>query len=104
MANLVEYFFNTEAAILALTPTDEEWVNMAFYYPNDKEYYYRIIDGIMQRSTAGIGVKVNGFLISGSKQKILGNETLEVPEGFEYNTHRLDVDGIINCDGEINIL
>jgi len=110
MANLVKFYFNTEAKILALTPSDEEWVELAFYYPSDKSYFYQAVAGVMKVygytpvGDTGIGVTLNNKVIGGVKEKIEGTDILDIPEHYEYNCVNLHVQGTINCKGTINIL
>ena len=54
---------------------------------------------------AGIGIKLNGQVIGGVKQYIQPSDTLVIPVYWQYNIHgvSLDIDGIIQNDGEINI-
>ena len=110
MANLVEFFFNTEAKILALTPTDPEWINRAFYYIDGISYFYQAIDGVMEKkayydaSIAGVGITLNDKIIGGVKNKIELLDVLHIPENYEYNLLSLTVEGVINCEGTINIM
>lgn len=102
----------SESEILALTPASELWFDKAFYYPNNyprKSYFYRLLDGEMyqigsKESSGGVGVKLNGSVIGGVKSLIEESETLEIPENYEYNLLHLQVDGVINCNGTINLL
>ena len=54
----------------------------------------------------GITLSVNGIngYLSGIKNKIETDEILTIPENYEYNIFKLDVDGIVNNNGEINFL
>lgn len=54
---------------------------------------------------AGIGIKLNGQVIGGVKRLIQSGETLDIPIYWEYNIHglTLDVDGVIQNNGEINV-
>lgn len=54
---------------------------------------------------AGIGIKLNGQVIGGVKRVIESNNTLDIPEFWQYNIRglTLDVDGVIENNGEINI-
>jgi len=51
---------------------------------------------------SGIGIKLNGQVIGGVKRLIETGETLVIPIDWEYNVYHLDVDGVIENDGEIN--
>lgn len=53
-----------------------------------------------------VGVKLNGFTIGGIKRVIEENDVLDIPELWEYNVffYNFDVEGIVNCDGEINFI
>ena len=97
----------SEQEILNLVDTDELWFDQGFYYPNDtptKPYYYRLVNGVMVKyNSSGIGVTLNGSVIGGVKSLIEAEDILEIPVNYEYNLVNLQVDGIINCDGEINI-
>lgn len=112
MANALKYFYGTEAQILALTPTSANWIELAFYYPTDKDYFYQALNGVMKKycssnststETGGKGVFLNGAVIGGVKEKINEDETLEISEDFAYNTYFLETSGIINNLGTINI-
>lgn len=54
---------------------------------------------------SGIGIKLNSLVIGGVKRLIETNETLIIPIYWQYNIHglTLDVDGIIQNNGEVNI-
>lgn len=108
MADLVKYKYGTEAQILALTPSDSDWVERAFYYPTDVDYFYQAFEGVMKPYgtglAAGVGVKLNGKVLGGVKTLIEEDDTLTIPANHDYNTYALDVDGIVNCDGQINTL
>lgn len=54
---------------------------------------------------AGIGIKLNGQVIGGVKRVIIFNEVLDIPVFWQYNIHglTLDVDGIIQNNGEVNV-
>lgn len=105
---VVRFIYGTEAQILALQPTDANWVDRAFYYPEDKEYFFQAVSGVMKKygsgQGSGIGVRVNGDLLGGIKTLIEETETLTIPENYEYNAHRLNVVGSIDNEGEINIM
>jgi len=107
MAN-VYFKYGTEAQILALTPASSSWVERAFYYPSDKTYFYQALNGVMKKYASGegssVGIKLNGRSIGGVKSLIELNDTLEIPENWNYNTFSLDVDGVINMDGQINMI
>jgi len=107
MGAVVKYKYGTEAQILALQPTDAAWVDRAFYYPEDKDYFFQALNGAMKKygsgESSGVGVQLNEKYLSGIKTKILNTEILTIPENYDYNTFTLDVEGIINCDGQINI-
>lgn len=105
---LVEYFQGTEVQILALQSGDVQFVELAFYYPNDKDYFFRITNGSMKKygagDSSGVGIRLNTKLLSGPKILIEENDILEIPENYDYNTFTLNVEGIINCDGQINMI
>lgn len=113
MATLVQYFIGTEAQILALTPVDENWVERAFYYPTDKTYFYMALGGEMKKygyyepseiNVSGVGIMLNDKVIGGVKSLIEINDILFIPENFEYNLLNLQIEGVINNEGVINIL
>jgi hypothetical protein len=110
MAAAVKYFEGTEAQILALEPTDSQWVDKAFYYPTDKTYFYRILNGEMtlygggDASISGVGVTLNDKIIGGVKSYIEEDDVLVIPENYEYNVFNLKVDGVINNSGLITIM
>jgi hypothetical protein len=110
VADLVKYFEGTEAQILALTPASENWVELAFYYPSDQDYFYRVVDGEMKKygsgesAVSGVGVTLNNKVIGGVKSLIEQNDILDIPENYEYNIHNLEAQGIVNCNGTINIM
>jgi hypothetical protein len=107
MAANLNFIYGTEAEILALTPDNPKWKERGFYYPNDQEYFYQALEGQMKQygggSLAGVGVKLNGIVIGGSKTRITAAETLDIPTDYDYNTYTLTVEGQINCNGQINI-
>jgi hypothetical protein len=110
MADLVKYVFGTEAQIMALIPGNVNWIEKAFYYPSDRNYFYQIVDNEMKKygdvsyEMDGVGITLNGLLIGGFKNYILLPDVLNIPENFEYNGFLLQVDGVINCDGSINLI
>lgn len=108
MADQVKYKWGTEAQILALTVNDASWVNRAFYYPSDKSYFYQAVDGVMRKygdgASAWVGISINDAVIGGVKRLIQTNETLRIPDHYDYNTYKLTVDGHIILDGKINFL
>lgn len=105
---LVQYKYGTEAQILALQPIDDQWVERAFYYPDDKGYFFQALNGVMVKygggEDSGVGVRINGDLIGGVKSVIEVNEILDIPENFEYNIYRLNINGTVNCNGTVNIM
>jgi len=105
---LVQYFEGTEAQILALQPTDTQWIDRAFYYPSDKGYFYRITEGVMliygAGEDSGVGIRLNGDVIGGVKSLIEDTEELVIPENYEYNIHDLSIKGVVQCNGNINIM
>jgi hypothetical protein len=53
----------------------------------------------------GIGIKLNGQVIGGVKRFIEVNDLLDIPEFWQYNiVGDLDVDGLIDNKGEINLI
>lgn len=110
MANVVKFFESTEAEILALTSASDNWVEKAFYYPTDKNYFYRITSGVMTKygdgdtASIGIGITLNGKVIGGVKTLIEQTDTLQIPENWDYNVIKdLTIEGEVFCEGEINI-
>ena len=108
MAESIKFIYGTEAEILALTPTSDNWVNRAFYYPEDRTYFYQALDGVMKKYGGGeqssVGVKLDEKVVGGFKDYIEYGETLEIPLNYQYNGYDLTVDGTINNNGIINIL
>lgn len=111
MGEPIKFRYGTEAEILTLTPASENWFNRAFYYPSDKSYFYQAVDGVMKKygdgednEFFGYGILLNDKVIGGVKSLIETNDVLEIPENYDYNTFKLDVEGIINCEGQINIM
>ena len=109
MADKLKFVYGTEAQILALLVTDINWVNRAFYYPNDHSYFFQALDGVMKKygggttTEVGIGIFLNGLVIGGVKRFIEADDILEIPLNWDYNIRALAVDGQIICDGQINI-
>lgn len=110
MADRIIFKYGTEAQILALTPTHPAWVNRAFYYPNDRSYFFQALDGVMKKygggttTEVGIGIFLNDLVIGGVKRKIEETDFLNIPEYWDYDVFTLQVDGVINCYGQINTL
>lgn len=50
-----------------------------------------------------VGITLNDKYIAGVKNYIETNDTLNIPEYYEYNLNKLNIDGTINLDGEINL-
>ncbi len=102
------FVYGTEAQILALTFSSENWIDQAFYYPNDQTYFFQVFDGVMKRYAggegSGTGVRLNDAVLGGVKTLIEDDDILEIPDNHDYNTLTLTVDGIVNCDGQINML
>ena len=105
---LVTHIYGTEAQILALTVESPDWIEQAFYYPSDQTYFYQLFNGEMKRygggEGSGIGIRLNEAVLGGIKILIEDNDILEIPENYDYNTLALTIDGIVNCDGQINML
>ena len=106
----------TEAQILALTSSSDKWFEFAFYYPSDSNggnYFFRLENGVMVKKggganggddgVGGVGITLNNLVVGGVKRLIESNDTLSIPENWDYNTYRLDVNGTINCAGTINL-
>lgn len=101
----------TDAQILAYNPSSPEWVEYGFYYPTDKAYFYQALDGVMKKygdgdddEDWGTGVTLNDKSIGGVKTLIESVDVLNIPENYDYNIFVLNVEGIINCEGQINLL
>ena len=107
MAETIRFKYGTDEEILALTPSSPNWVNRAFYYPSDKSYFYQALDGVMKRYAGGeafgVGAKINDSVIGAIKRYIEPTDTLNIPTYYDYNTYTLDVIGVINNYGQINI-
>lgn len=110
MENLVRFYNNTEAKILALMPNDPQWVDFAFYYPSDKSYFYRIVNGVIVQygagdvSIVGAGITLNEKVIGGVKRLIEIDDILNIPKNWEYNPMKLAVSGTITNNGTINVI
>jgi len=106
--SIPRFIYGTEAQILALTPADDLWKDLAFYYCSDKAYFYQVAEGIMKKygdaNTAGVGITLNGVVMGVVKTLISEDDILNIPENYDYNTLSLNVEGVINCTGQINIL
>lgn len=112
----VEFFDSTEENILALTPVDPQWKEFGLYWPRNKDYFYRIVNGVLvaigktasesvsSGEGVGIGIKLNGKVIGGVKSTINASETLEIPEDWEYNCYNFAVWGNVTNFGQINIM
>jgi hypothetical protein len=107
MGATIRFIYGTEAQILELTPLSDKWVERAFYYPEDRPYFYQALNGVMKKygsgEDSGIGITLDGRNIGGVKMLIDDNEVLHIPQEWEYNVRRLLVRGIINTFGTINI-
>jgi len=73
---------------------------------NKKLYKYLSLSEIETYIQTNVltGVKLNSMFLCGTKNKIEANETLTIPEHYEYNSFILDIEGIVDCTGSINIL
>ena len=105
------FFTATEAVILALTTASPFWFEYAFYYPTDKSYFYQALGGVLKKYGDGeaddffaYGIKLNDKAITGVKTLIEETDVLEIPENYDYNTFTLNVEGTVNCEGQINIM
>lgn len=107
MGTIVKFIYGTEAQILELNPDNPKWVEKAFYYPNDKDYFYQALDGVMKLygkgTSSGTGIRLNGEIIGGIKRFIENQDVLNIPEYYDYNTYTITVEGQINVNGSINI-
>lgn len=109
MGTTLKFKYGTDSQILALTPASENWVERAFYYPDDKNYFYQVVNGEMKRYGAGTpsliseGVTINDKTIGGVKTYIESGDILNIPDKYDYNTYKLSSEGTINCYGNINI-
>lgn len=112
----IVFYDTTDENILALTPVDPNWEELAIYWPRGKDYFYRIEGGVLiaigkASSTSidtgegiGTGITLNGKVIGGVKSLIEENELLRIPLDWEYNAYRLCTRGIISNFGQINIM
>lgn len=105
----------SEAQILALRSSSEKWYPNGFYYPNDIPalgYFYRLENGVMNpkgkqnggTAIGGTGVTLNNNVIGGIKTLIENDDSLHIPENYDYNTYKLNVQGVVNVEGTINIM
>lgn len=104
MGNAVKYFYGTDAQIQALTSESANWHERAFYYPSDRKFFYQVVDGVMVKRATGAGCSVNGEVIGGVKRNINEDDLLYIPEDYEYNVLRLNVDGAVEIEGILNII
>lgn len=108
----VKFFLSTESEILALLPTSPKWVNLAFYYPEDKDYFYQIVNGVMRPIgknasiglNTGEGVTINGKVMGGVKTFIKQDELVDVPVDYDYNTFSLRVSGQMLITGGLKLM
>ena len=106
-----QVFKGTDQAILALTPTQDKWKELALYFPLGEEYFYQAVDGVMQPigkgavtgESVGVGVKINGKVVGGVKTYIEEIDILDIPTFFDYNTYRLQIAGLVRTNGTIRI-
>jgi hypothetical protein len=76
--------------------------NMSNYYTSSQtNANFLSANTILNES---VGITLNNKYIAGVKNYIEQNDKLIVPENYEYNVFRFNVDGIIDLDGEINIM
>lgn len=55
-------------------------------------------------ATGGEGITLNNKVIGGVKSFIESADVLDIPQYWEYNLYKIDVDGTVLLDGEINII
>jgi len=110
MADIVKYVYGTEVQIMSLTALSPLWFEKGFYYPSDKSYFYQLVEGVMRKYgdgvnpvTVGEGILLNDAPIFGVKINILEQDALWIPINYDYNTHTLNIQGIVTCEGQINI-
>ena len=113
----IKFKESTEENILLLKQGDSQWIERAFYFPNDKDnIFYQVINGRMRAfdctaSSGGgggvlqepIGIELNSKMYSGFKMNIIDTDVLYIPEDYEYHGNYLSVNGLINCEGIISI-
>ena len=104
----LKFIYATEAQILALLPSESNWNDRAFYYPEDKDYFYQALNGVMKKYGSGegssVGVKLNAQTFGGVKTTIESADVLDIPQFYAYNTTRLNVAGVVEVAGEVNII
>lgn len=105
------FITGTEAQILALTTSSPYWYEYGFYFPTDKSYFYQAREGVMVKygdggddEYFGCGILLNDKVIGGVKTLIESDDVLYIPENWDYNTFKLDIEGTVTCDGRINIM
>lgn len=112
----IKFKESTEANILLLKQGDNQWIERAFYFPNDKDnIFYQVINGRMRAfdctaSSGGggvlqeiIGIQLNYKMYSGFKMNISDTDVLYIPQDYEYHGNYLTINGLINCEGIISI-
>lgn len=108
----VKFYLSTESEILALDTNSSKWVNLAFYYPNDKDYFYQALNGVMRPIgkngslgiSTGEGVTINGKVMGGVKTNIKQDELVDVPIDYDYNTFSLSVSGSMLITGGLKLM
>lgn len=75
---------------------------------NALERLYNQLIALISTGNFNIGVKLkvgtDEKFLSGTKKYIDTDETLLIPEEYEYDCTELVVDGVVDCDGDINII
>jgi len=113
----IKFKESSESNILNLKLGDSQWVERAFYYPNDKDnIFYQVINGRMRAfdctaSSGGsgtspqdlIGIILNNKEFHGFKMLIEDSDVLNIPENYEYFGNYLTINGLVNCEGIISI-
>jgi len=64
----------------------------------------KAIERLMLGISSCVGVTLNEKYLAEPKNLIGTSDTLNIPENYEYNVTELVVDGVIDCDGVINII
>lgn len=88
-------------------PAGDNWSSQVYggigEAPNDGQEYVRKNEAWAVATGGGIGITLNGKVIGGVKRLIEEDDTLVIPEHWDYNIKSLTVDGEIINDGQILI-
>lgn len=65
-----------------------------------------LLNALQDLASGGMntGITVNDKYLAGAKSNITAGETMYIPEEYEHNSVNLIVDGIIDLEGDLNII